>query len=154
MSCLAKLFERLVYTRLHWGLEIKSAFPNHQCGFRHNRSTMDILLQLEHNVYKEFKENKVTLVLFLDLSSAFDRASPTGILHKLCILCLRGNCLQYFKQFFSNREFGVRIENSYSQKYPIFSGVPQGSVLSPLLFNILLLDIPQREGIDTALPMI
>ena len=89
ISCLAKLFERLVYARLRWWLEMKSAFPNHQCGFRHNRSTLDVLLQLEHNAYKGFKEKSVTLVLFLDSSSAFDRASPTGLLYKLCILGLR-----------------------------------------------------------------
>ena len=104
---------------------MKSAFSNHQwCGFRYNRNSMDILLQLEHNVYKGFKENKVTLVIFFDMSSAFDRASPTRIIYKLCILGLRGNCLYYLQQFFSNREFRVRIENSYSKKYSILSGSP------------------------------
>ena len=149
LSCLAKLFERLAYTRFSWWLEVNSLLPDHQYGFRSSRSTVDVLLQLEHQVYKGFKEKKVTLIIFFDLSNAFDRASHTGILYKFCRVGFRGNCLHYLNNFFKNRRFRVLLEDRHSKQYPINSGVPQGSVLSPLLFNVLLSDLPQSEDAMT-----
>ena len=146
-SCLGKLFEKMIQTRLSWWLESSSLLPDNQCGFRPGRSTTDILLQLEHGVFKGFKEGKVTLVIFFDISKAFDKASHIGILYKLCVLGLRGNSLSWLKSFFQDRFFQVLIGDQCSTKYPVKTGVPQGSVLSPLLFSVLLYDIPHFPGV-------
>ena len=103
ISCLGKLYERLVNNILQWWVESNSLLPNHQCGFRADRSTTYILLQLEQQIYKGFRENKNTLVIYFDLNNAFDRASHTGILYKICTVGLRGNCLYYLNNFFHGK---------------------------------------------------
>ena len=143
ISCLGKLMEKMVQARLLWWLENSTLLPDNQCGFRPGRSTIDVLLQLEHGVFKGFREKKVTLVIFFDISKAFDKASPLGILCKLCVMGLRGNILRWLKSFFEDRFFQVLVGNQRSSSHQVKTGVPQGSVLSPLLFSILLYDIPQ-----------
>ena len=124
ISCLGKLFEKMVQARLLWWLESSSLLPDNQCGFRPGRGTTDVLLQLEHGVFKGFKENKVTLVIFFDIEKAFDKASHLGILYKFCMLGLRGNSLNWLKSFFEERYFQVMIGNTKSSSYKVKTGVP------------------------------
>ena len=142
ISCLGKVFEGLIQRRLSWWVETQNLLPDIQNGFRKNRSTVDNLLLLEHEILLGYEEKKVTLVVFFDLANAFDRASHLGILYKLKELGIRGNSLRWFKSFLTDREFEVLIGITKSTRYKVVNGVPQGSILSPLLFTILLSDIP------------
>ena len=149
ISCLGKLMEKMVQARLSWWLETYSLLPDNQCGFRPGRSTIDILLQLEHGIFKGFRENKVTVVIFFDITKAFDKASHVAILFKLCIMGLRGKSLRWLNSFFDERYFQVIVGNERSHKYKVKTGVPQGSVLSPLLFSVLLSDMPQFSDVGS-----
>ena len=88
-------------------------------------------------------------MVFFDLKNAFDRASHTGILFTFCQMGLRGNCLHYIYNSFQDRQFKVLMEDQSSNTYDIETGVPQGSVLSPLLFSVLMSNIPQRDRVST-----
>ena len=88
-------------------------------------------------------------MVFFHLKNAFDRASHTGILFTFCQMGLRGNCLHYIYNSFQDRQFKVLMEDQSSNTYNIETGVPQGSVLSPLLFSVLMSNIPQRDKVST-----
>ena len=93
--------------------------------------------------------NKITLVVFLDLTAAFDKASPRAVSSKLAGMGVEGNIFRWLHNYLSNRKFSVRIKNQSSDQCPLYSSVPQGSVLSPTLFNILLSDLPQWRDVKT-----
>ena len=147
LSCLGKLIERMVYNRIYIYLENNNLFSNKQCGFRKKHSCIDILLYLEHYIQIALRTKKVLLIVFFDIEKAFDSASHIAILHSSFNKEIKGRMLRWITDFLSNRNFTVRVNNSYSQKYPISTGVPQGAILSPLLFNILMSDLPAHRDV-------
>lgn len=142
LSCLGKTMERLINTRLTWWLEHNNLLPSYQLGFRPQRSTEDLLLVVEHNIRRAYQTRTVLLTVFIDLQGAFDRASHAGILQKLATLGLGGTPLKWFEDFLAHRTFSVAVGNNFSSPQPLQRGIPQGSVLSPTLFNILMSDLP------------
>lgn len=134
--------EKLICQRINWWVETNGVLPNEQCGFRRGRSTTDILLQIEHHIQIALKTQEVCLVVFFDLKSAFDTASHLGILYKLAKIGIRGTPLKFIQSYMKNRTYNVCIGNTHSDDFPIVSGVPQGAILSPTLFSILLSDMP------------
>ncbi len=151
LSCISKLFEHLVLTKLSWWLEHQHLLPNNMYGFRSHRSALDTLLELEHHLQEGFSRDHYNVAAFLDLEGAFDSASHNPILSKLSTLGLFGNPLAWVRSFLSRRTFSVAIGNTFSQHFLISRGVPQGSPLSPLLFNILLFDFPSFPNTHTFL---
>jgi hypothetical protein len=151
LSCMAKLMERMILKRLTWVIEANSSLLPSQFGFRPQLSTMDLLALLEHDIQLAFRSKKIVLVVFFDLAGAFDRASHEGILYKLAKSGITGRILRWIQSFLRDRRFSVSLAGSVSQVYPINSGVPQGAILSPLLFNVLMRDMPQAEGVTTSL---
>ena len=145
LSCVGKIMERIINKRLQWFIESQNALLPQQFGFRQMRSTIDALMILEHVIQKSFRTEKISLVVFLDLKAAFDRASSKAIILKLAKIRLTGDLLKWLNQYVKNRKFSVSVKNKKSALYPIVSSVPQGSVLSPSLLNILLRDIPQTN---------
>ena len=137
----------MVYNRLYIYLENNNLFSNKQCGFRKKHSCIDILLYLEHYIQIALRTKKVLLIVFFDIEKAFDSASHIAILHSLFNKGIKGRMLRWITDFLSNRNFTVKVNNSYSQKYPISTGVPQGAILSPLLFNILMSDLPAHRDV-------
>ena len=105
LSVLGKLFERLVHVRLYWWWEKNLLLPDYIYSSRTIRCTTDILLQLEHIVYRNFKVKKVTFMAFFYFKDAFDRTSHTGILFTLCRMGLRGYCLHYSLYIVENFSF-------------------------------------------------
>ena len=151
LSCVGKLMERLVVARLAWYLERNNTFLPHQFGFRPKSGTMDALILFEHDIHLALRTKQIVLAVFFDLSGAFDRASHQAILFKLASHGVSGRLLRWVSSFLTDRSFSVSVSSASSQSYPIISGVPQGAIISPLLFNILLSDLPSFPGVTTSI---
>ena len=133
----------MLNTRLTWFLESKNRLPKFQSGFRQSRSTIDNIIALEQRIRKGWSERKKTFAVFLDMKKAFDSVWIPGLLKKLAKLGITGLMLFWLKNFLIGRSFRVRVGSTLSESRPLFAGVPQGSILSPLLFNIMLIDFPR-----------
>ena len=150
-SCLGKLMERVVNNRLNWRLERYKLLGVNQFGFRPQHGTVDALLYLTEDIYKGFSEQQVTVAVMIDLESAFDTVSPAALMLQCAKIGIRGRLLHYLHSFLTNRTIKVKINNYTSRANSINNGIPQGSVLSPTLFNIMLHDLPSELPLNTKL---
>ena len=108
-----------------------------QYGFRKNRSTVNAITELVCHITNAIENNKNTLSVFLDLSKAFDTIDHKMLLHKLECYGVRGLALNWFQSYLTDRKQYVLYNNVQSQTlYITCGGVPQGSVLGPLLFLV------------------
>ena len=114
-----------------------------QFGFRKGISTQDGINELLSNIYNSLENNEYTGAVFLDLSKAFDTVSHDILLKKLEHYGIRGLPLMILSSYLTNRKQYVSIDGCKSQKRAISVGVPQGSVLGPLLFLIYINDLPR-----------
>ena len=152
-NCFCKLMEKLVNVRLSWFLENVEGLSNFQCGFRKGRSTTDHLVRLEKLIREAFLQKEHLVAVFFDLEKAFDTTWKHGILNDLYNLGLRGHLPIFIKNFLSDRHFQVKVGSSLSDPYDQEEGVPQGSILSPLLFEIKINSIVNtlRDNTDCSL---
>ena len=128
----------MVNRRLQHFLESKDFYDRNQSGFRNSHSTLDGLIRYHHSAQTAINKSQFCVAVFLDISKAFDTVWHHGLLLTLQKLGLRGYLAKFIKEFLNNRKVTVKIGNNLSEKYPIKSGVPQGSVLSPTLFTVLI----------------
>jgi hypothetical protein len=135
--------EKMINNRIKWYLDKHTFLPKHQTGFRRGCTTSDNLIQLEAAIKSGFNQNHTTTAIFLDLAKAYDDTWITGLLYKIAKLKIRGTTLKWLNNFLTDRSINVKVENAISNTRTLHKGVPQGSVLSPLLFNIMMSDIPQ-----------
>ena len=142
LSCVGKVAERLVNTRLQWHMEKTGSYSPTQYGFRPGRSTEDPLVNFDNQIRSSLVNRKVTVAVFFDLKNAFDTINHDHILLKLTKAGIKGNMLSWIQEFLHNRTFQMLVGNSKSDPKYIKRGVPQGSCLSPTLFNIIMSDIP------------
>jgi len=141
LSTMSKLFEKLMYDKLMCYVNATGVLSSHQYGFRKGRSTSDAILELLQQTYASLDERKILVGVFLDFTKAFDTVNHTILMEKLNHIGIRGPIWRWFKSYLSGREQYVRANNVHSNRLPIQLGIPQGSNLGPLLFNIYINDM-------------
>ena len=140
-SCLCKLLEKMVNTRLMWILDRGNHINPVQSGFRHNRSTTDNIVTLADHFQSSIVNKCHSVAVFFDLKKAYDMAWKRGIMNIIYSFGLRGALPIFLTNFLSDRRIVVRINNVLSDPAYLMEGVPQGSVLSCTLFLIAVNDI-------------
>ena len=141
-SCICKTMERMINDRLVWFLESNNLISGNQAGFRKNYSTNDHLVRLESFFrYAFIKKEHCVAILFFCLEKAYDTTWKYGIIKDLHDIGLRGRLPNFILNLLSDRSFNVRIGSTLSDTFEQEQGVPQGSILSPTLFNIKINNI-------------
>ena len=142
LPSVSKILEKIVHKRLYFFLELNDLLYDNQFGFRRKHSTIDAAAKFITDTCTALDENKATLAVYLDLSKAFDTIDHSILLKKLNFYGIRGQALDWFSSYLYNRKQFVHYKGSDSHVETIKCGVPQGSVLGPLLFIIYTNDLP------------
>lgn len=139
-AVLCKIMERMVTNRLVYFLETKRLFVDIQNGFRNGRSTMDSVAVLDQDIKKAFSNKEIVVSVFLDIEKAYDSLWKEGLMVKKIYLGVRGRMFNWIKNFLIKRTIQVKVGSVSSKIVGIENGTPQGSVISPVLFNIMIND--------------
>ena len=141
LSSISKVVEKCVFNQLYAYFERQKLLYGSQYGYRKKHSTELACLELVDKVMHDLDRGETPICFFLDLSKAFDTLDHKILLHKLQYYGIQGISLAWFKSYLSNRVQFVEIDGIKSENKTIDTGVPQGSILGPLLFIIYMNDI-------------
>ena len=141
LSALSKVFERVIYNRLYSFMDSFKLFSPNQYGFRAKRSTTHALIEIVEKIRNATNSNKTVSCILLDLRKAFDTLNHRILLRKIENYGIRGQPLSLIKSYLQNRKQYVNVGDICSEHMDIVCGVPQGSILGPLLFLIYVNDV-------------
>ena len=141
LSCINKIFEKLVCRQLLTYCEINNIFYNFQFGFRKLYSTSYALIETVDSIRRLVDDGNYVLGLFVDLTKAFDTVNHEILLYKMNNYGIRGHANTFFRSYLTNRKQFTLVNGTDSKLSDIKCGVPQGSVLCPILFLIYINDL-------------
>ena len=141
LSIFNKLLERLMHKRLYGYLTRSQLLNDYQFGFRRNHSTILALIEITDRIRDELDSGNTGLAIYLDLSKAFDLVNHKILLHKAKHLGIRGPPQHWLSSYLSERKQQTVVDGVISDSLDLPIGVPQGSILGPLLFLIYVNDI-------------
>ena len=138
LSNVGKLQERIVFKHIYNYLHENDILYKYQSGFLPNHSTTFQLIDIYHHICQTSDSNQYSYMVFLDVSKAFDRVWHKGLIFKLKQNGIDGDLLEWISYYLSGRKQKVVIRNTSSSLMKVEAGVPQGSVLGPLLFLVYI----------------
>lgn len=149
LPVISKLFEKMLLVRILKTLHERSIIPDHQFGFRQKHGTTEQVHRVVDQIRNSLENKEYCSAAFLDIQQAFDKVWHKGILCKIKLL-LPHPFFGLIKSYISDRIFQVKDGEFTSKFYDINAGVPQGSVLGPVLYTIFTCDLPETPNVITA----
>ena len=141
-NLIGKLLERIIFKRLSSFIQKYNILFNRQYGFQTGKSTEHAHIDIQNSVLNALEKKEIPCCLFLDFAKAFD---TVNLLHKLNHYGIRGNALNLIESYLKDRDQCVQVNNATSDFELIKHGVPQGSILGPLLFLLYINDITESS---------
>ena len=141
LSCTSKIIERVVFNELYDYCVKNNLLSEKNSGFKKNDGTINQLINLTNKIYQGLDDENEVAMIFLDLSKAYDRICHKHLLYKLQKIGVRGSLLNWFESYLYGRSQRVVYGGKTSEFLDIWGSVPQGSILSSLLFLIYRNDI-------------
>ena len=158
LSCISKIFEKCIFNHTYPYFIDNELLPDYNSGFRQNDSAINRIIAMLEEIYIGLDEHEDCLFVSLDISKAFDRVWHRGLLFKLRQLGITGSLHRWFSSYLENRCQRVQVGGQKSILKHINAGVPQGSILGPMLFLIYIYDMcnglassPHQFADDTTL---
>lgn len=139
--CLSKIFEKIISKRLYHILESEKLIYQHQYAFRKQFSTQDALLDIVTRARSAISSKEQMVAVFLDLKQAYNCTWPEKVISQLIKWNIKGNILKIIEDFLLQRKYKVLIGNTLSESFVTDNGVPQGSVLSVIIFLVAVNNI-------------